>query len=52
MVRRGEWVTCVSCFEESMYVWRDPQDFACSVCGGHGFEVESETVSFRACSLL
>ena len=37
-MRRGDWVTCVSCGEESLYTCVDTLDFVCSVCGCHAFE--------------
>jgi hypothetical protein len=36
-------VMCASCGEESIYVWRDPADFCCSVCGGAVMEYNSYT---------
>jgi len=39
--RRGDWVQCASCGEESLYLFRDLVDFVCSVCGCTAMVTES-----------
>jgi hypothetical protein len=52
MLHRGDWVLCLSCWEASIYVWHDPAEFVCSVCGGHAFEIERQEVSYGLAKCL
>jgi hypothetical protein len=52
---RGDWVQCTSCGEESIFVWRDPADFVCSVCGGNAvieFSYTQGLPPFRAFGIV
>lgn len=40
--RRGDWVSCGSCGEESLYASRDALDHVCSVCGRPRMAMDEE----------
>lgn len=47
MPKRGEWVMCTSCGEESLWRWKDQLDFVCSVCGGHSYLENEYTLNYN-----